>query len=159
MGGYFHAEEAPMRVSELMTRNPAQARPDQTLRDAALMMKQHDCGCLPVEDPTSHSLVGVVTDRDIVMRAIADGHGVDTKVREVMSQRPACCAPDDDVNDLERIMADRQVRRVPVVDRNGRVVGMVAQADLARAANGHGDLTERDVAKVLEKVSEPAERH
>lgn len=145
-----------MRVSELMTRHPVQARPDQTLRDAAQMMKENDCGCLPVEDPTDHHCVGVVTDRDIVTRAIAGGHGIDTKIREVMSARPACCGPDDDIGLVERIMADQQVRRVPVVDRNNRVVGMVAQADLARAANGHGDLTERDIAKVLERVSEPA---
>jgi CBS domain-containing protein len=138
-----------------MTRNPVQARPEQTLRDVAALMQQHDCGCVPVEDPSSHRCVGVVTDRDIVTRAIAAGRGADTRVQDVMSKDPSCCSANDDVERIEQIMSDKQVRRVPVVDNDGRVIGMVAQADLARAADGRGDLTEHEVAQVLERVSEP----
>ena len=143
-----------MKVRELMTKNPVAARPDQSLQDIAALMKQNDCGCLPVEDPRSHRLLGVVTDRDIVTRAIAEGRDGHTTAQDVMSPNPTCCTPDDDVKQLERIMADKQVRRVPVVDRNGRVLGMVAQADLARAPADGAEVTRQEVAQVLEKVSE-----
>lgn len=143
-----------MKVRELMTKNPVSARPDQSLQDIAAMMKQNDCGCLPVEDPQSHRLLGVVTDRDIVTRAIAEGRDGGTTARDVMSKNPACCTPDDDVKQVERIMSDKQVRRVPVVDRNGRVLGMIAQADLARAPGDGADVTRQEVAQVLERVSE-----
>lgn len=148
-----------MKVRELMTKNPVTARPDQTLQDIAAMMKQNDCGCLPVEDPQSHRLLGVVTDRDIVTRAIAAGHDGESTARDIMSPNPACCSAEDDVKQAQRIMAERQVRRVPVIDRNGRTIGMVAQADLARAADGR-DVTEHEVAQVLEAVSEKSDvRH
>ncbi len=142
-----------MKVSELMTGSPACATPDQTLRDVASMMKQHDCGCVPVQDGVSGKLIGVVTDRDIVMRAVATGRGSETSVRDVMSKDPACCGADDDVEKVQKIMAEKQVRRVPVIDANGKAVGIVAQADLARAANGHGKVSDRDLAKVVESVS------
>jgi CBS domain-containing protein len=145
-----------VKVRELMTKNPVAARPDQSLRDIAAMMKQNDCGCLPVEDPQSHRLLGVVTDRDIVTRAIAEGGDGGTTARDVMSSNPSCCSPEDDIKAVERVMAEKQVRRVPIVDRSGRAVGIVAQADLARAADGR-DVTEHEVAQVLERVSEKSE--
>lgn len=146
-----------MKARELMTSDPTCCTPDQTIREAAGMMRDCDCGCIPVvEDNSSRKLVGVVTDRDIAVRAIAVGKGADTPVSQVMSSNPRCCSPDDDVNAVEQIMANDQVRRVPVVDAQGCCVGMVSQADLAlndRAAS------EKDVGRVVEKISEPAGMH
>ena len=143
-----------MKVRELMTSDPACCTPDQTIREAAQMMRDCDCGCIPVvQDSEGRRLVGVVTDRDIAVRGLAEGRGPETKVREVMSSGPKCCGPDDDVNMVEQIMADQQVRRVPVVDAAGCCVGMVSQADLAlndKAAS------EKEVGRVVEKISEPA---
>jgi len=144
-----------MKVRELMTANPATVRPDQTLEDAAALMQSHDCGSLPVEQ--HGKLVGVVTDRDIVMRALAAGQR-DASVCDVMSAAPCCCGPDDDIERVEKIMAEAKVRRVPVVNDAGHTVGIVAQADLARASNGPGLVSERAVAHVLEAVSQPGGR-
>jgi CBS domain-containing protein len=143
-----------VKVRELMTKNPVAARPDASLHDVASLMKQHDCGCLPVEDPQSHRLLGVVTDRDIVTRAIAEGKDGDTTAQDIMSKDPSCCTPEDDVRAAEKIMADKQVRRVPVVDRTGRVLGMLAQADLARAPGDGADVTRQEVAQLVERISE-----
>jgi CBS domain-containing protein len=81
-----------------MTSNPACCTPDQTVRDAAQLMREHDCGCIPVvQDKQNKRLVGVVTDRDIACRATAEGKGPETSVRDVMSSDPKTCRADDDV--------------------------------------------------------------
>ena len=143
-----------MKARELMTSDPACCTPDQTIREAAELMRECDCGCIPVvQDSAGRKLVGMVTDRDIAVRAAALGKGPDTLVRDVMSPGPKCCNPDDDVETVERIMSSEQVRRVPVVDEQGCCVGMVSQADLAlndRAAS------EKEVGRVVERISEPA---
>lgn len=145
-----------MRASELMTPNPSCCTPDDTVQTAARGMKAADCGCLPVvDDVGSRHLVGVVTDRDIAIRALADGLGPDTRVRDVMTANPACCGPDADVREVERIMADRQVRRVPVVDDRDCCVGMIAQADLARHER---EVDDHEVRQTLERISEPEAR-
>lgn len=142
-----------MKVQELMTPNPSCCTPDNTVKEAARLMEEHDCGCLPVVDDTeTNDLVGVVTDRDLALRALAKSKGPETKVRDVMSSAPSCCTPDDDVEEVERIMAERQVRRVPVIDRAGCCVGMVAQADLAWKDRAASD---REVGRVVERISEP----
>lgn len=142
-----------MKVQELMTPNPSCCTPDNTVKEAARLMEEHDCGCLPVVDNTeTNHLVGVVTDRDLALRALAKSKGPETKVRDVMSSAPSCCTPDDDVEEVERIMAERQVRRVPVIDRAGCCVGMVAQADLALKDRAASD---REVGRVVERISEP----
>jgi CBS domain-containing protein len=143
-----------VKARELMTADPACCTPDQPIRDAARLMRECDCGCIPVvKEHTDKQLIGVITDRDIACRATAEGRGPDTPVREVMSLGPRCCHPDDSVDMVEEIMADVQVRRVPVVDDRGRCVGMISQADLAlneRAAS------EKEVGRVVERISEPA---
>ncbi len=143
-----------MKARELMTAQPACCTPDETVADAARLMKEHDCGCIPVvEDKETGRLVGVVTDRDIACRCTAEDKGPDTRVDEVMSRDPKCCGPDDDVDRVEQIMAEAQVRRVPVVDERGCCVGIIAQADLAlnqRAAS------ESEVGQIVERISEPA---
>lgn len=145
-----------MKAHELMTVEPACCTPDQTVQEAAELMRDNDCGCVPVvEDTKANRIVGLVTDRDITCRCIAEGKGPDTLVREAMSSDPKCCGPDDDVDTVERIMVEAQVRRVPVVDARGCCVGIIAQADLALNERAASD---RDVGRVVEQISTPAKQ-
>jgi CBS domain-containing protein len=121
-----------VRVSEVMTSEPACCSTDTTIKEAARLMAEHDCGCLPVVDDQG-KVSGVVTDRDIACRCVAAGKDSSTPVSEAMSAQPACCGADDDVEEANRIMSNAQVRRVPVVDASNCCVGMVSQADIARA--------------------------
>jgi CBS domain-containing protein len=148
-----------MRAQEIMTERPACCTPESTAYEAARLMVDCDCGVIPVvEDTTSMRLVGVVTDRDLAVRGLAQGKGADAKVRHLMTTDPLSVRPDDNVKDVERAMAERQVRRVPVVDENNCCLGIIAQADLARAARaGHG-VSEQEVARVVESISEPSSR-
>ncbi len=132
-----------MKVSDLMTRDLQIATPDQTIREAALMMEQHDIGSLPVSD--NNRLIGIVTDRDIVIRAIAQGRNVDTPLREVMSQDVQYCAAEDDADEVSRKMANLEIRRLPVLDSDRRVIGMMS---LANIAHSHDDAAERAVKGV-----------
>lgn len=142
-----------MTAAEIMTENPACCTPTDTVERAAKLMADTDCGCLPVvSDMESKEVVGVVTDRDLACRCLGQGKGPDTQVGEVMSANPSCCTPDSDVQEIERIMTERQVRRVPVIDNQGCCVGMIAQADLARAKQAVGN---REVGRVVERVSQP----
>jgi CBS domain-containing protein len=139
-----------------MTEEPACCTPEQTVREAAELMRDNDCGCVPVvEDSETNRIVGLVTDRDITCRCTAEGKGPDTSVREVMSKDPKCCGPDDNVEMVEKIMAEAQVRRVPVVDDRGCCVGIIAQADLALDERAASD---RDVGQVVEHISAPGHR-
>jgi CBS domain-containing protein len=116
-------------------------------------MRDKDVGIVPVIAGTDGEmrLIGVVTDRDIVMRHVAEGHGPDCKVEEAMSRQDLVVArPDDDVDNVMRQMSDRQVRRVPVVE-NGRLVGIISQADLAVDYSN-----DSDVGRTVERISEPA---
>jgi CBS domain-containing protein len=141
-----------MKVREIMTESPACCTPDQTVREAARLMAQNDCGAIPVVEEATRQVVGVVTDRDLAVRVLAEGKGPDTRVAEAMTPDPACCSPETDVDKLVGMMADRQVRRVPVVE-NGRCVGVVAQADLARHSEAVGESV---MAHVVEEISQPA---
>ena len=144
-----------MKARQIMTSNPCCCSPDDSARDAAALMRDHDCGSVPVVD-AGGCVVGMVTDRDLAVRALADGKGADTRVSQLMTPNAWCCGVEDDVRSLERIMVDKQVRRVPVVDSGGRIVGIVAQADLARAALEGERVSDREVALVVERISEPA---
>ena len=146
---------APMKAQEIMTTQPACCTPDVSVQEAAQLMERHHCGCiLVVDDPAINHLVGTVTDRDIALRAVAQGKGADTKVSGVMSSDPSCCAPNDDIRAVERIMTERQVRRVPVVDERGCCVGIIAQADLTRKEPAVSD---REVGHIVERISEPGD--
>ncbi|CCF00501.1 CBS domain-containing protein [Sinorhizobium fredii] len=128
-----------MHVSEIMTRDVHLVTPNDSIRDVARQMAENDIGFLPVED--HDRLVGMVTDRDIVVRGVADGLDPQAKVRDVMTTDVKYCFEDEEVDDVARNMGDIQVRRLPVVNRDKRLVGIVSLADAAReqpAAAGTG---------------------
>ena len=144
-----------MRAQEIMTRDPACCAPEDSVQQAAQLMAQKDCGAIPVvQDWESRRLAGMVTDRDLACRCLALGMGAETEVRQVMSRDPSTCRADAELEDVQRIMSERKVRRVPVVDEQGRCIGIIAQADLARAA-GERRVSEQEVARVVERVSQP----
>lgn len=146
-----------MKAKELMTAGPACVTATDTVQRAAMLMEEHDCGCIPVvESSGSERVVGVITDRDIAIRGVGKGRAGDTMVRDLMSSDVASCSPESDVNDVAQVMTDRQIRRVLILDADGGCVGIVAQADLARAADSRGEITEREVGRVVERISEPA---
>jgi len=119
-----------MRVSEAMTREVRIANPGQSIRDVAKIMGEIDAGALPVGE--NDRLVGMITDRDIALRAVALGKGPDTPVREVMSKEVKYCYEDDDLEHVAHNMGDIQVRRLPVVNRDKRLVGIVSLGDVAQ---------------------------
>jgi CBS domain-containing protein len=118
-----------MQIREAMSDDVRIASPNQTIRDAAILMAKIDAGILPVGD--NDRLVGMISDRDIAVRAIALGKGPDTPVREVMSEDVKYCFEDDDVDDVAQNMADIKVRRLPVLNKSKRLVGIVSLGDLA----------------------------
>ncbi len=138
-----------MRAVEIMTRDVVTIRPDASVREAARMMDDLNVGALPVCD--GRRLIGILTDRDITVRATADGMRPDqTLVRAVMTDDVCWCSEKDPVDAVGREMARRQIRRMPVVDAEKRLVGMIAMGDLATGdAPGAGD--------TLRRISEPSE--
>jgi CBS domain-containing protein len=118
-----------MKISKCMTRNVRIANPDDTIRDAAKVMAELDAGALPVGE--NDRLVGMITDRDITIRAIAAGKGPDTKVRDAMTPTVRYCFEDEDLDHVIQNMGDQQVRRLPVLNRDKRLVGIVSFGDLA----------------------------
>ena len=142
-----------MRVKQIMTPDPARCTPDATAQEAAALMRDNDCGSIPVvENTSSNKLVGTVTDRDLAVRGLAEGKGPETRIRDVMTPDPIASVPEDEVEDLRQVMIERQVRRVPVVDTDGKLVGIVAQADIARE---EGAASDREVGRIVEAISEP----
>ncbi|ANL34621.1 MULTISPECIES: CBS domain-containing protein [Rhizobium] len=118
-----------MKVSNCMTTDVQITDPDQTLREVAAMMGRLDAGALPVAE--NDRLVGMITDRDITIRGVAEGKGPDTKVRDVMSTDVKYCFDDEDLEDVLHNMGDLQVRRLPVLNRSKRLVGIISLGDLA----------------------------
>jgi CBS domain-containing protein len=118
-----------MKVSKCMTRDVQLATPTQTLRDVARMMAELDAGALPVQQ--DDRLVGMITDRDIVIRAVAQGKSPDTPVQEIMSREVLYCFEHQELKDIARNMGEVKVRRLPVVNRDKRLVGIISLGDLA----------------------------
>ena len=141
-----------MKAQELMTKAPACCTPESSVREAAQLMLEHDCGCIAVVEKGTKRLIGMVTDRDIACRCVARGGGPETPVKEVMTTDLRSCHPEDDVAAVEQIMMQAQVRRVPVVDGRGDCVGMIAQADLAVRDRA---VSESELGRVVERISEP----
>lgn len=138
-----------MKISDIMTRNVRVVSPDKTIQEAARLMDEMNVGSLPVCD--GRRLRGVITDRDITVRATAAGLPPDTtRVRDVMSDNVWWCFDDDDVNHIVELMSDHQIRRLPVVDHDKHLVGIVALGDLATDS-------EQDASRALRRISTPSE--
>ena len=135
------------KVKDLMTPGPTVVKPDDSVAQAATLMKQEDCGSLPVV--ANGKLVGIVTDRDIVIRAIAGGKDPrSTKISEVMTADPSTISPDASDDEAEKLMAKSQVRRLPVVE-GGKLVGIIVTAQLARRGNT------AELGETIREISEP----
>src|SRR4051794_21988631 len=140
-----------MKVSEVMTRDVQTVRPDQPVQQAASFMLSADTGSIPVTD--GDRLIGMITDRDIAVRGIAKGHGPDTPVRELMSGDLIVARIDEDVEDAATKMSDAQVRRLPVIDENERLCGIVSLGDLSQEAD------EDTASEALQGVTERGGEH
>jgi CBS domain-containing protein len=137
-----------MKVSEVMTKDIQLANPDQTIREAARLMSEEDVGALPVAE--NDRLVGMITDRDIAIRAVAEGKGPEAKIRQVMTDQVKYCFEDEDLNQVSKNMANVQMRRLPVMNREKRLVGIVSLGDLATAKRAG-----TQAQQALRGVSEP----
>jgi len=140
-----------MKVSDAMTRDVHLATPKQSIRDVARIMARIDSGVLPVEE--NDRLVGVITDRDIAVRAVAEGKAPTTKVKDVMSQEVLYCYDDQDLDEVARNMGEVKVRRLPVVNRQKRLVGILSFGDLARKENP------ATAGRAISTISQPGGEH
>ncbi|MET3592104.1 CBS domain-containing protein [Mesorhizobium shonense] len=141
-----------MKVGNCMTRDVKIANPDQPIRDVAQMMSSLDAGVMPVGD--NDRLVGMITDRDIVVRGVALGNGPDTKVRDVMSVGEVrYCFDDEDIEHVLANMGDLQVRRLPVLNRDKRLVGIISLGDLAKSGES------AEAGEALGSISVPGGQH
>ena len=142
-----------MKVSELMIQDVATVRLTDTLEQAAHLMWDRDIGCLPVVDGTQR-LLGILTDRDVCMSAYARGEPLRAiPVTVAMAPRVYSCGADDELSDVEAVMASHKVRRVPVLDEVGRVVGILSLDDIAQAATRTHAISEREVAATLAAIA------
>lgn len=134
------------RCREIMTKSVRTASPGMSVREVGALMREGDMGAVPVVD--SGKLIGIVTDRDIVVRVVAEGKGPETPVREAMTTDLFTVTPDDFVFEAIRLMGDKQVRRVPVINESGELAGIIAMADVALETED-----EREIAETLEEIS------
>lgn len=142
-----------MKVREIMTRSPACCDVETPLSEVARMMVIHDCGEIPVLDALG-APVGVVTDRDITCRAVAEGRNpLDLLARDVMTTPCVTISQNDDVRDCLEVLESNMIRRVPVVDADGRCCGILSQADIARSDS------EEHTAELVRQVSRPIPSH
>ena len=146
-----------MKAKDLMTPNPKTCAPNHDLLCALRIMKEEDCGIVPIIEGNGDArVVGVVTDRDIALfLGFKDAKPSEVRIREVMSTNVVSASPEDDLRDVTRKMEEAQVRRVLVVE-DGRLRGVISTADVARASSRSGkENLEKEVGRVMEKVSEP----
>jgi CBS domain-containing protein len=157
-----------MTIEPIMSRDVRHCRPDHTLDYAASQMWEHDCGCLPVcasDGDGEPRVIGMLTDRDICMAALFQGKPLhELKVADSMSRDIRVSKVDDRPEDVELLMREQRIRRVPVTDEDGTLVGIVSLADFARAAMGRAasrkreGFSERDVGHTLAAICEPGQR-
>jgi CBS domain-containing protein len=140
-----------MKVSECMTSQVETVTADQTAQEAAKFMLQADAGSIPVVD--GDRLIGMITDRDIAVRGIAKGNGPDTPVRDLMTDDLIVARDDDDVEEVARKMSTAQVRRLPVIDQDEKLCGIVSLGDLSREAD------DASAERALQGVSQPGGQH
>ena len=148
-----------MKVREAMTRDVRLVRPDQTIREAAHLMAELDIGALPIEK--DDRLVGMITDRDIAVRAVAEGRGPDTPVRDVMSAEVKYCYEDQTIDEVTRNMGEQRIRRLPVLTREKRLVGILSLGDLAIDESAQDEAGEAlgGISRPGGQHSQSAERH
>ncbi|MGI9055028.1 MAG: CBS domain-containing protein [Pyrinomonadaceae bacterium] len=140
------------KCRDIMTKNPTVANREMTLQEVAALMRDGDFGVLPVVEKDSNKLVGILTDRDVVVRAVAEGKNItETTVGETMSEKLYTAKPDDFVFEAVRTMGERQVRRIPIVDNEGILQGIIAMADIALEMED-----QREIAETLEDISSGA---
>jgi CBS domain-containing protein len=140
------------KIRDVMTREVTTVSPDARLTDVARIMRDEDIGSVPVAQ--GNELLGMVTDRDIVIRALADGDGIDRRTAgEVMTSGVQCCREDQNVGDVLKDMGDQQIRRLPVVDADRKLVGIVSIGDLSREAKA------KQVGTALGDISQPTAGH
>jgi CBS domain-containing protein len=144
--------EYAMIVRETMTPDVRMTTPDQPISAAAKMMADCDCGAIPVSE--NDRLVGMITDRDIAVRAIARGKSLDTPIREVMTEGVCYCFEDQEISEVAANMGDIQIRRLPVLNRQKRLVGILSLGDLAMRDGQSGQC-----AETLSQISQPADGH
>jgi CBS domain-containing protein len=140
-----------MRVKDCMTNDVRIAQPDQTLQEAAQVMARLDAGVMPVGE--NDRLVGMISDRDIAVRGIGMGRGPEARVGDVMTADVKYCYEDQDLNEVCANMGDIQVRRLPVLDRSKRLVGIIALGDIALVQGGDG------TGATLSRISRPGGQH
>ena len=140
-----------MKVDAAMTPEVRLVKPDQTIREAAQLMAEIDAGAIPVTE--NDRLVGMITDRDIAIRAVAQGKSPDTRIRDVMSTGILYCFDDQELDDVARNMGKNQVRRLPVINRDKRLVGILALGDLASNEDA------KAVGRTVSQVSEHGGKH
>jgi CBS domain-containing protein len=146
-----------MNISQLMTRNVITCRADDRLNRAAQIMWEHDCGCVPVVDERG-CVQGMITDRDICMAAFTQGRRLDEiPVASAMCTQVLTASPDDDVERVAALMSKRQVRRIPIVDEQNQVIGVLSLGDLARAITDRkaNAIAVPTLAKTLSEISQP----
>ena len=143
-----------MTCSQVMTKDPSCCVPADSASRVAKVMKTEDVGSIPVcENRHSRKLVGIVTDRDLALYVVGEGRDANTPVQDVMTRDPFTCSPEDDVQSALDAMEKHQVRRIPVVDRNGQLAGIIAQADIATRCEAP-----EKTAEMIEEISKPAVR-
>lgn len=138
--------------SEVMTREPACCEPGDSVSRVAAIMKREDVGSVPVvESHEDKKLIGIVTDRDLVVKVLADGADTErATVRDAMTPNPASCRENDPIDKAVKLMSERQVRRMPIVDEQGRLAGIIAQADVATRVS-----RDATTGELVEAISEP----
>jgi CBS domain-containing protein len=140
------SENARRKCREIMTRNVTTANREMSVRDVAVLMRDGDMGAMPIIE--DGKLVGIVTDRDIVVRGVAENKNADTPIGDVMTAEIFSVKEDDFVFEAIRLMGDKQVRRVPIINEAGELVGIIAMADVALETED-----EREIAETLEEIS------
>jgi CBS domain-containing protein len=140
-----------MKISDVMTTDVETVSADDTAQDAAKFMLRAEAGSIPVCD--GDKVIGMITDRDIAVRGVAEGRGPDTPIRDLMTDGIVCAREDDDVQDVASKMSEAQVRRLPVLDAQDRLCGIVSLGDLSRQTDGGS------AGQALEGVSQPGGRH
>ena len=144
-----------MKVAEVMTRSVKSCSPNDTLHAAAKIMWENDCGCVPVIDRAS-KLVGMLTDRDICMAAYTQGATLHVlRVESAMTPNVISCSPEDELEEAEKVMRQNKVRRLPVVEESGKLVGILSLSDIGRAATREQSITDVEVAQTLAAICQP----